>query len=689
MPQLVAAAAAIAASVSAAVTAAAATLGITASLSSLALTALKFGLSFGLNAILGGQSRGGTPASSRTLVGTESDAARKVALGGPVQVGGAVQYEGVSKAEATDNEFIRLQVFNAGPVNAITGYQLDGEEATIDGSGWVQTPEKWQDRVRIITTDGDVDAVALPEMIAAFPDWTSAHRGRGLATAMISQKSVPAAEFVEVYPRQKLALTPIIQGRPDIWDPRDDSVVYSNNAALCALWFMTAPLIDGGMGIARAKVDTASWGAAADICDQDVPLNGGGSEKRFRCAGQFSMADARIDTFRALLANFDAEIALAPDGTIGVNLLTDITVPPERVFTDDHIVSFTARKGPGLLRRKQEGVATYVDPDRSFADSTTPVRIVGGGGLADAERLALELLWCPSGTQAQRLLKRALERENPDYIATVTLQICGVLAPQGSVLRLDSEVDPWGDGWFMISNRMSDDGLTRILSLRSVVPPSWDPATDEQAVPIPPVATVSETSYAIPDGVTAVAEGVQVNLYQSGVRIAVRWTNGKPELDAEVEHKRGITDAEWEPSQTVPSGRGIAYTPLLFDGDTYSVRVRFLSPSGVPTAWVEVGGVTAFAASAPLPAPTVTAPSSVAGGATYPVTVALPDEFFVAAVRLSVDGVAQPDRTATGGTVTFTLTAPATAGSVGHTAQTINQSGLASAASTVATTAIT
>lgn len=623
----------------------------------------------------------GIPPQARSVVSNESSRARFIVLGGPVKTGGALLYFGVSDVPETENNYFRVQVYNCGPTNRIVTHLLDGEEAVLDAAGWVQEPERWQDRVRIITTDGDPDAVAIPEMVAAFPDWTAEHRARGLSTAMIQQKPVEPQDFTEVYPRQKLEYTPVIEGRNDIYDPRTGASGYSDNAALCALWFVLAPVSDGGLGLSLSDIKLSDWIAAADVCDEDVPLKAGGTEKRYRCAGMFSLDASPIKTIGDLVANFDGDLYLSPNGTIGVKVLTATSfVDSDLIFTADHIMEISLKRGAVLIDRKDEGVAVYTDPARSFGLTTTPVRVLRPGG----ERMKIDLDWCPSGTQAQRLLKRALEKSNPPASASVTTLPVGILATGGDFVGFDLPPLSMPSAiWAAQTHRISEDGLAVEMAVEGVTLPSWVPQTDEMDHPLPAPLSTTATSYAAPTGITVTTEQVAINGTTPGVRLAVRWTPGAPELRAEIAVSTAGEDGERR-SSLVPASAGVLRTGVLQEGVQHTIVVTFISPAGKRFAAAPITA-TPLADSVAPPAPTlISAPASVGAGAAFTVSVRMPAVANLARVRLFVDGVQSDEAFSTGGTHILDAIAPAGSGTMSVTAKVLNVSSVESAASAAA-----
>jgi hypothetical protein len=89
----------------------------------------------------------------------------------------------------------------------------------------------------------------------------------------------------------------VLSGKSDIYDPRTKTRGYTANAALCIADYLTNQVFgfkafydtDPNPTPGAPIVPTAELIAAANICDEQVPLALGGSEPRYECNGAFSV----------------------------------------------------------------------------------------------------------------------------------------------------------------------------------------------------------------------------------------------------------------------------------------------------------------------------------------------------------------------------------------------------------------
>jgi len=156
-------------------------------------------------------------------------------------------------------------------VNLTTGAVTSAENAE-------ETTTRFNSRVRIIARNGTDDQTAIPEMVSEVPEWTSHHRLQGLAYLYIR------LQFdADVFPNGIPEITATVKGRK-VYDPRTDTVAWSDNPALCVRDYLTASF---GLGAPESEIDDVLAAQAANVCDQTVE-----GEKRFTCNGAF-LTDAQ------------------------------------------------------------------------------------------------------------------------------------------------------------------------------------------------------------------------------------------------------------------------------------------------------------------------------------------------------------------------------------------------------------
>lgn len=187
-----------------------------------------------------------------------------------------------------DGIAIDVGAFHDGKVNAIVGHYLADTKITLLSGGRVQAGEAGQfgelsDIVTVFTRQGEDTETAFSEVISRVPDqWTSEHRGDGVCTGCVITKPTKAKNFQMIFPTggpNNMPLSLVLE-RQLVFDWRDEtqSVTdrstwkYSENAILHLAHY---ELVRDNKDWATHFVPTlAYWTAAANVCDEDVPLKG-------------------------------------------------------------------------------------------------------------------------------------------------------------------------------------------------------------------------------------------------------------------------------------------------------------------------------------------------------------------------------------------------------------------------------
>lgn len=85
----------------------------------------------------------------------------------------------------------------------------------------------------------------------------------------------------------------------------------NSNPAMCAYDYLTNP--EYGLGISSDDIDVETFIAAANICDEQVDLDAGGSEYRYTCNGAFDVSAAHADILKGLASSMAGTIVPPSD----------------------------------------------------------------------------------------------------------------------------------------------------------------------------------------------------------------------------------------------------------------------------------------------------------------------------------------------------------------------------------------
>lgn len=500
---------------------------------------------------------------------------------GRVRVGGLKAF-GNTDGSTRWRLVCRLQ----GPIDAVEAYFVGGREVTVDPDGEVSSPPwsragsswlKWEDK------KGTGAETSWPALMSAFPSlWTSAHRVRGIAQSLVTffNPGLTSSKYLSLYQggvpdtEQVIRASLVYDPRDGAADPDDDATwSWSENGILCAVHVLrrdpafTADRFDWPLITTQA--------VKADI----YVATKTGTEKRARCWGMWAWEGARKDTMEDILASIGAEIRLTADGKIWFELIDDDPMP-EIAFDPLDILEFDWISGPEAVERPNICRVKYYSPERNYELSDIDMSGIAWARIDEEVSLYgpkyhdVELPFCPSASQAQRIARRRFLQARGDTGVAV-MNMVG-LAGWG-VLYGNVKLPDLGDvEKVKLSPPRVDDSRGTVEIPFSVWPclPAWNPATDEADAPDPIPEMQYETSLETPAAPTVV---LQITYPVGGgkeFRIDYSLPDGYSAIEATYRAYTGGLPGPWLGMTELP---GIAYVAADVLGQEVDARVRIFN----------------------------------------------------------------------------------------------------------------
>ena len=206
---------------------------------------------------------------------------------GRVRKGGVVTYY---ETTGTDNKFLHQIIVLAGhEVDAIESIYINDEEVTLNSAG-VVTSSPWNGKIRVRKNLGGAAQSVDSVLLAESRQITSAFRGRGIAYLYVRYE-YDQDVFVNGLP----LITAVVRGKK-VFDPRTNATAFSSNAALCVRDYIRSQY-----GLNDDQIDETVFSAAANICDENVTLTGGGTEKKYTINGVVSGAQSHGNVLQSMM----------------------------------------------------------------------------------------------------------------------------------------------------------------------------------------------------------------------------------------------------------------------------------------------------------------------------------------------------------------------------------------------------
>lgn len=531
---------------------------------------------------------------------------------GYVKVGGNVVFH-----RAHEGKSYRIVVHGHGEISNILQRYLNNEAVGVDGAGFVaddQYQYGGRSRVQLIERMGLVPETYYSQIGAVWGEWTQNHRLDGLWSSLIVSESVPPEKYRAMYPKNEPDLA-VLAETTKCFDPRTGQTVFTENMALAIRDYIASP-----DGFNRPNAfDAQDISVQADICDREVALAAGGTEKLYRISGSYLLNEKPQSVLGRMLSNCAGRIRLKPNGKVGLKV--GAWSRPELSLTYGDILEVQeVNSGPDLLDRYNELPARFNSHVLGHVEvDAEPWRDVGRVS-EDGEVLTgpdKSLLMCPSHRQARQVMKIHMERDNPKQEVTLLCKPKSLPAIYEDVIALNvPQLALVGDYEVARHSMSFEKGLLKAvgLTLRKIDSSAFTLGLAEQGSVQQLPEPDTPAGVPLPVNVTAAAAGIQTatNTFVAG--IAVGWQAPPSDALSPVLKVTKTGEENWQ-DVSVGNGATSVTIPGLIDGQGYDVSLAFVTPGGVVGDAIKVTNVVAAAVTDPPAAPTNLAVSD-AGGST-------------------------------------------------------------------------
>jgi hypothetical protein len=443
---------------------------------------------------------------------------------GTVRVTGALNY-----GNNNHPNLYRHMLHLKGPIDRVVTPYVNEREVIMDSSDRVLSPP-WtdfntdgsisQNYLTLQNKIGDGTETAYSELIAAFPDvWTSAHKAQGIFQTLVSTVSpgTASAKYLKLFGSSQNPKVSYVVRASLLYNPELDSThtggsgshrtddestwEWSDNGILGALnILMQYPefrdeLIDWELQIAEVQ--------AADVLVSTKT----GTEKRSRISGVWPSESNRGDVLKQVMDSVGCELVTSSAGKYYFKLIDD-TPTSQVTFTEADYYDIEWQSGPKAIERPNTCQVKYYSPERDYEMSEIDLTGISWATIDDEvdrwgeKVLSIDLPFCPSASQAQRIARRIFSWARADA-GTVITNLSGMAAfgCQYGTLEImgDNELCK------ITSPRCNDlDGEVDIAFISLPTLAAWDTSTDEADAPEPYAVQEDDTALDTPDAPTSV-----------------------------------------------------------------------------------------------------------------------------------------------------------------------------------------
>ncbi len=492
-----------------------------------------------------------------------------------------------------ENQYLHMVIpLAAHEVEGIDSIWVNDVEVTnaqIDGSGNVISG-KYNGFMRIRKHLGTDTQAADSALVSDVPNWTTNHRGRGIAYIYMR-----LLWDLDIYPQGIPNVRAIVRGRL-VWDlrtdPGDPSVKsFSNNAALCQLDYLMS---DFGFEAPLAEVHEASWVAAANSSDEAVTLKAGGTQARYTCDGSFQVDQKPLAVMEDLLSA-SAGSMVYQQGTFR-GYVGEATTATGSLDESDLRDTFVVTPQPSLSDSFNAIRGTYVNAGDIKAPYTLtdfpPITNATYEAEDNGERVFtdIELQFTTNVVRAQRISGLFLHRSRQGIIVSFPAKLSGLKIATWDVRTVSLAVMSWaGKEFRIIEWSLSDDGgIDLVLQEEASAIYDWDPNDEITVDPAPDTNFPDPFTVTPPTGLVLTSGTDTLFIKSDGTvvsRIKATWTAPADQFvtvggKIEVQFKK-TADSTWIPLAALPGDAVEASVWDVEDGVAYDLRVRSVSSLGV------------------------------------------------------------------------------------------------------------
>jgi hypothetical protein len=556
------------------------------------------GAAYGINALLGPKPQEQKREATQATLNQSMGVRRRVY--GKAMVSGTRAFW-----DARNGNLYQAIVLASGRIESIEEFWVGDKvvSTSLGSAGGIVAESPWTGTLTYETHLGLATETASAILTGAYPgEWTSAHRGDGLAYVVVEFQGVSEKLRNKIWPQGANTVLRFVIKGARVWDTSieeqdgdDESTwTWSESPAHCILDYIRH---QDGMRQPLSKIDVASFTALHATCIESVSRKDDSTEARYRLWGSYELNEEPKEVLARMCATCDATLVQGPTGLIGIRG-GKWTSPLVNIPTDI-IVKGKLTQGNNRLSKYNRLKVTYTDPDNYWQATELQARDNAASqaaiGVIDE---MLDLSMVPSWTQAARLAKIRMEKENPIWKGTVGCHLGAIAALGQETIDLDWKPGPNSasllDGpCALTSLSVRGDASGVDLGFVSFAPEiyDWDEDAEEPPRPVIPAVLAGSGAIPTPAGVSAETELPTISGGTVGIIAVVEWT-APTRIDLETEAQYSIEgDDMWVP-MTIRADGLSAESALLIDGEDYDIRVRHFS-GGSFSDWVDAGPIEA------------------------------------------------------------------------------------------------
>tara|TARA_R100000773_G_scaffold11882_1_gene10972 strand:+ start:12492 stop:15371 length:2880 start_codon:yes stop_codon:yes gene_type:complete len=408
---------------------------------------------------------------------------RKIVYGRQKVSGGIVYMKTTGKSE-----FLHMIVAIASnELNSIEKIFFNDDELTLDGSGNVTAPSQYAGKAQVLTGLGRDDqlsnaTIALNTFGFNSPSGVNTNdRFRGIAYIYAK-----LTYDTDAFPNGIPNISAIVQGKK-VLDTRTSATAFSSNPVLILRDYLTDTKY--GLGSAASEIDTTSFNAAANVCDEDVALAAGGTENRYEAHGVIDTENQPKQIIEEILSSMAGSLYYS--GGKWYVKAGAYSAPSETITEDDLMGAITINTKPSRRDNFNAVKGVFLPAEDGNFQPTDYTPITSGTFQTEdnGEQVFtnLDLPFTQSSSMAQRIAKINLFKARQQLTMTLPCKLTAFRHNVGDTIMVTLDRFGFSSKVFEIVNwqfasSVSDDGSATLgvdLTVRELASSVYDWSAEE------------------------------------------------------------------------------------------------------------------------------------------------------------------------------------------------------------------
>ena len=501
------------------------------------------------------------PASTRTMVY------------GRARVGGSIVY---LDSTGTDNEYMHMVIAVAG--HAIDAYEeVWFNDEKVWDSGYVGS---WGTYIDLNFHDG-TQTTADANLVSRSTQWTTNHKLLDTAYIYVRLK-YDAEQFANGLPN----ISTVVRGKK-VYNPATSTTVWSQNPALIVRDY----LLDSKYGLAEdaANINATSVSTAQTLCDQDVALDAGGTQKRYVCDGVVDTGNSREANIEALLSSMAGRL-IHSGGEYFISGSAYVT--PTVTIDESVLVGAISTQTKQSRRSIYNGVkGVFLSEEDNYILADYPAQISSTYSATDGDPIYLDmpLPTTTNNVRAQRLAKLALLQSRQQTSVSLPCNLAALKFKAGDNIMVTNAKIGWSAKVFQVLGYTFDLGSdgSIIVNVEAIETASsiydWASSDEEDYLAGGEVSLYDGRTVAAPTSFSGTAS-TATNLDGTiAPQIVSTWTASADAFVVKYDYQWSTNNSDWNSSDV--EGTQFTISPTI-GAATYYTRVRAVNELGVRSAFV-------------------------------------------------------------------------------------------------------